>query len=138
MRLAAGQVWPVVADRSHGPGEDVGRQGSRKSETSHASDAADEKDRHQRPAAGVRPRITRQDHYYAAGRGAAGGAAPSHRRATSRPEIQVESHSTPAAYPPTTSLKECTPRYSRLSPMATISTAAPSTMVICALRPCVH
>src|SRR5256712_9519826 len=31
-------------------------------------------------------------------------AAP-HRRATSRPEIHAESHSTPAAYPPTTSLK---------------------------------
>src|SRR2546425_4560021 len=36
---------------------------------------------------------------------AAGGSPAPHRRATSTPEMQAESHNTPAAYPPTTSLK---------------------------------
>src|SRR3989442_11355495 len=60
MRLAAGQVWPVVANHSHDPGKDVGRQGSRESKPGHAGHAADEKDRHQGPTAGVRPRLTRR------------------------------------------------------------------------------
>src|SRR2546422_5494876 len=54
MRLAAGQVWPVLADHSHRAGEDVGRQRSREGKPGHAGHAEDEKDRYQGPAAGVR------------------------------------------------------------------------------------
>src|SRR5439155_755756 len=61
MRLAAGQVWPVLANRSHRAGEDVGRRRSREGEPDHAGHAENEKDRHQGPAAGVRREVSHPD-----------------------------------------------------------------------------
>ena len=44
VRLAAGQVWPVLANHSHRAGEHVGRQGSREGKPGHAGHAENEKD----------------------------------------------------------------------------------------------
>src|SRR2546430_6614157 len=57
MRLAARQIRPVLADHFHRLGQDAGRQGCEEGHRGHEGDAADEEARHQRPAAGVRPRL---------------------------------------------------------------------------------
>ena len=47
LRLAQGQIWPVLADRSDGTGQDVAGQGSREIEQGHESHAANAQARHQ-------------------------------------------------------------------------------------------
>src|SRR5258708_39163176 len=56
MRLAEGQVRPVLANHSARPGRDVGRQGPREGGQSHAGHAPDAEDRHHEAEGGVRRR----------------------------------------------------------------------------------
>src|SRR6266498_2323411 len=58
MRLAQRQIWRLVADRAHGLGQAVGRQRSSEGQPGHDGDDANEEARHQRLAAGIRPRLT--------------------------------------------------------------------------------